>query len=137
MCAMLYVRFIAPVALSRARADAGIFGPAYAARRSPTVPEWLRGAIAEEIAWFEERLDVPERFGVVTRRSARPYAGVCWFRPEAQEPIAHAYALKALLDEAGTPIRVATSAAPGDIVWRDASQIVAIPPRDRPVRWLM
>ncbi|MEZ5920709.1 MAG: hypothetical protein R3C60_05095 [Parvularculaceae bacterium] len=32
---------------------------------------------------------------------------------------------------------VATTNAPGDIVWRDANQIVAIPHRENPVRFVM
>lgn len=134
MCARLYVRFISPRPLRHICADAGIFGPAHDAMRDEATPHWLRSAIADEIGWFEQRLAVPTRFGIVTRRSRRPYAGVCWFQPEAQECIARAYALKALVDEAGVPISVATTRAPGDIVWRDMAQVVAIPDRDYPVR---
>jgi hypothetical protein len=127
MAAQFYVRFIAPRRLETARACAGLFGPAYAATRDERVEDWLRAEIRREIDWFEDHLAVPQRFGVVTRRSKRAHAGVCWFRPEAQHQIAHAFALKALLDLAGTPIAVTRSAAPGDIVWRDNHQIVAIP----------
>ena len=136
MAAQFYVRFIAPRRLRAARAYAGLFGPAYAASRAESVDGWLRAAIREEIDWFEGNLDVPARFGVVTRKSKRPFAGVCWFRPEAQDQIAHAYALKALLDLAGMPIAVTRSAAPGDIVWRDRAQVVAIPRREASLRWM-
>ncbi|MCB2096306.1 MAG: hypothetical protein AB7F91_02680 [Parvularculaceae bacterium] len=137
MAAQFYVRFVSRRPIAHARADYGIFGPAYAASRDQRLPDWLRGAIREELDWYEANLDVPARFGVVTRRSRRPSAGVCWFRPEAQAQIAHAYRLRALLDIAGAPIAVVTTNAPGDIVWRDENQIVAIPRRDNPVRFLM
>lgn len=136
MAAQFYVRFIAPRRLRTARAYAGLFGPAYAATRAQSVEDWLRAEIRREIDWFEDHLAVPRRFGVVTRRSKRSHAAVCWFRPEAQDQIAHAYALKALLELAGMPIAVTRSAAPGDIVWRDTAQIVAIPRRDASVRWI-
>lgn len=136
MAAQFYVRFISPRAIPPARATYGLFRPAYAASRDEALPDWLRAEIRREIDWFEDHLDVPRRFGVVTRKSKRAYAGVCWFRPDAQNQIAHGYALRALLDLADMPIAAVTSAAPGDIVWRDAAQVVAIPRREMPMRWM-
>ena len=70
---------------------------------------------------------MPDRFGVVTRKSNRRYGGVCWFRDDARDCIAHAYTLAALLGEAGVPVTRLKTDAPGDIVYRDAHQIVAMP----------
>lgn len=131
----MYIRFVAPRALRSARADCGIFGPAYAFRDSRTTPSYLRDEIAREIAWFCDRLPVPQRFGVVTRKSRRPYAGICWFRDDARDAIAHADTLTALLGECDVPIIRIATAQPGDIVYRDDMQIVAMPRPETPVRW--
>jgi hypothetical protein len=127
----MYVRFVEPRRLGEARVDAGLFGAAYRLRDDgDDTPAYLRDAIAEEIAWFCENLAAPDRFGVRTRRSDRSYAGVCWFRPGAREQLSRAHGLAALLREGGVTVVKITSRRPGDIVWRDAQQIVAIPRRE-------
>lgn len=137
MCAERFIRFATatPAPCTRG-AIYGLFRPAYAWRDWAETPDWLRAALAEEIRWFEVNLAVPRRFGVVTRRSNRSHAGVCWFTGEARAAIRHADALAALLAECGVPLSRIVSEAPGDIVWRDGQQIVAIPRRDRPARWV-
>ena len=131
----MFIRFVAPRALRTAQADCGIFGPAYACRDDQATPRYLRNQLAEELAWFCGGLPVPSRFGVTTRKSKRPYAGVCWFRDDAREAIARAHALAALLDECDVPIARVMTDQPGDIVYRDAMQVVAIPRTATPVRW--
>lgn len=132
----MYVRFIEPRRLHEARGDAGLFGAAYRLRDDDALtPPYLRAAIAEEIDWFCRHLAVPDRFGVRTRRSDRAYAGVCWFRPDAREFLSRAHGLAALLREGGVPVVKIKSRRPGDIVWRDAQQIVAIPKRGEERYW--
>ena len=141
MCAIIipragrFVRFTSARPLAHTRADAGIFGPAYCVRRSDHYPQWLRNAVSAEIAWFENNLDAPTRFGVATRRSCRNYAGLCWFRPEARPEIAHAFALAALLREGDIAIGVLETDDPGEIVYRDRAQVVAMPRRSAPPRY--
>jgi len=131
----MFIRFVAPRALRSARADSGIFGPAYAFRDSRATPDYLRNEIAQEITWFCDCLPVPKRFGVVTRKSRRPYAGICWFRDDARSAIAHANTLATLLGECDVPITRVITDAPGDIVYRDDMQVVAMPRPETPVRW--
>lgn len=134
MCAAYYIRFATDRAAPWTRgATFGLFGPAYEARDSGALPDWLRAAIGEEIGWFEANLAVPSRFGVVTRRSDRAYGGVCWFRDAARDAIRHADTLAALVIEAGAPLTRLVSESPGDIVWRDDQQIVAMPRRRRAI----
>ena len=123
----MYIRFVTPQRAGDARGvPAGVFRADY-----PRAPWWIDRAIRAEYRWFNENLPVPRRFGVVTRKSDRAFGGVCWFRDDARDCIAHAYALAALLTEAGVPVTRLLTDAPGDIVWRDAHQIVAMPPRGR------
>ncbi|MEL6372204.1 MAG: hypothetical protein AAFY84_14440 [Pseudomonadota bacterium] len=135
MCAQAYIRFIAPFrAFGNPKNAAGFFRPAYDFRngRRPA-PGWLRDAIAEEIAWFCDYLPVPHRFGVVTRKSQRRYAGICWFRDDAHETLRHAYNLAALVEIGDVPVTRVIAYNPGNIVYRDAQQVVAIPRKDAPI----
>jgi hypothetical protein len=135
MCAQMalraarYLRFTSARPLEWAPADAGIFGPAYFVRDSAAAPAWLRDSVAREIDWFCEHLDAP------TRKSRRAFAGVCWFRPEARACIGHAHALAALLRESDIAIGVLETDDPGEIVYRDRAQIVAMPRRSAPPRY--
>ncbi len=131
----MYVRFVTPRASCAARADRGLFGPAYWFRDNRGAPQYLRDAIADEIDWFRAYLPVPDRFGVVTRRSQRPYAGICWYRDNARNAIAHSHALRWLLAECDLPTGQIVTDYPGDIVYRDDQQIVAMPRPGTPVRW--
>lgn len=130
---VMYIRFVAPVRLVEARADAGLFSILDEAERD--APEWLRDAIEREVAWFNRCMPVPRRFGVRTRKSDRRWAGVCWFRPEAREELRRAYALASLLCEAGVSVARIKSRRPGDIVYRDDVQVVAIPRRGSEPVW--
>ena len=84
--------------------------------------------LAETFAWLNEHLPCPPfsarfRSGIWTRDA------VCWFRPEAREPIGHLWSIVAILKEHGVPVRLLTSAKPGRIVYEDRFQVVAETPR--------
>lgn len=119
----MYLRFIvvAPQALSH-----GIFRSDYHPRYDDNLPEWLRAPIEEHYAWFNNNLAIPRRLTVVSRRR-RVYAGICWFRSEAREHIAHARELACLIHEAGHPTSMLKTRFPGQILYRDDHQIVAKP----------
>ncbi|MEL7486603.1 MAG: hypothetical protein AAGJ87_05210 [Pseudomonadota bacterium] len=126
----MYMRFTTPYAAAKTRgARHGIFGPAYWVWRDGSQPDWLRAAIRDDLDWFNDHLPVPYRFGVVTRKSHRPYGGVCWFRDDAGAMIDRARRIAALLDQAGVPVTRLRARAPGDIVYRDPWQVVAMPRR--------
>lgn len=125
----MFIRFVTPDLAGAARgAQLGVFRS-----NLPCAPQWLNRAIRDEYRWFNENLRVPSHLGVVTRKSNRRYAGVCWFRDDARDCVAHAWILTGLLNEAGVPVTRLVTDAPGDIVYRDDQQIVAIPHRERPL----
>jgi hypothetical protein len=132
----MYVRFISPWPLTRRGVDRGLFGPAGWCEGDPGVPEVLRRALRAEIDWFNQRLPVPPRRGFVVRSRKRWLShGLCWFVAEAREPIAHAFALAALLGECGVPVTKVATRRPGQILYRDAWQIVAKPEESTPTAW--
>lgn len=124
----MFLRFTTPrQVVWPAGAPVGFFGPAYDLSRDEMQPEWLRHEVRRELDWFEDALPRPNRFGVSTRRSRRPYAGVCWFRDDALAAIWHAHGLAALLEEGGVPVTRHICERPGQIVYWDQSQVVAMP----------
>lgn len=61
--------------------------------------------------------------------------GICWFVDDDREMIAHAFALAALIGEAGVPASKVATRRPGTILYRDPWQIVAKPEAATPVTW--
>lgn len=124
----MYVRFHSPWAEVRRGVHYGLFGPAYECARDWSVAEVLRAALWHEIDWFEANLPVPARraFRVKSRKRWRN-VGICWFTDGAREMIAHAFVLRALLRECGVPVTKVATHRPGQILYRDAYQMVAKP----------
>lgn len=85
-------------------------------------------AIRRELDWFNEWLPVPRRFGVVAK--GRWWSdGICWFRDDAREMVAHAYVLAALIEECGMPVYRRWTRDPGQVLYKDRWQVVAMPER--------
>ena len=125
----MYLRFTAPGAVTRARVAPGLFGPAgYLAWNESAAADPLRTAIRAELDWFNEQLPVPRRFSV--RSKGRWWSdGICWFRDDAHEVIAHGNALAALIEECGIPITRVWTRDPGQVLYSDRWQVVAKPER--------
>ena len=123
----MYVRFVGPWR-GRRGSRLGMFrDPSWTVDAS-RVGEALRLAVCEQLDWFSANLPVPRRrfFLVKSRRAWLP-DGICWFRDDAREMIARGFALAALLGECGLPVSKVATRAPGQILYRDAYQIVARP----------
>lgn len=131
----MYVRFVSPRPADRARGHYGLFA-ASGVWRDPDTPEAHAAAIREEVVWFRRNLPVPHWrcFEVKSRR--RYYnEGICWFRDDAREMLRHAFVLTALLRDLGVLVGRLHTDRPGQILYRDAWQIVAKPDKATPVRW--
>ncbi len=132
----MYVRFHSPWAEVRHGVHYGLFGPAYDHARHPGVAEGLRRALWHEIDWFEQHLPVPARRSFVVKSKKRwRSVGICWFVDGAREMIAHAFTISALLHECGVPVSKVATHRPGQILYRDAYQIVAKPDEATPTVW--
>lgn len=132
----MYVRFITPWWEVRRGVHYGLFGPAYHCARDREVPFVLREAIWIEIDWFCANLPVPARrsFQVKSRKRWRS-DGICWFVDDAREMIGRAFTLAWLLRECGVPVTKVATHRPGQILYRDAYQIVAKPEAATPTVW--
>ena len=114
----------------------GIFGPAYRVRRDPSYPLYLRRAVHEDLRWFEDKLPVPPagRFYVRSKTWWRSQ-GICWFKPGAREMIRRAFGLRAILAECDIFISELRTDQPGQILYKDAFQIIAKPAAETPTVW--
>ena len=134
----MYVRFTAPVprergpgqwSVTRARVDPGFFRSGYDVW-SGDASDPVKIAIRRELDWFNEYLPVPSRVSVKAKGVWHD-DGVCWFRDTAREAIAHAHTLAALIEECGIRIDRTWTRDPGQILYRDHWQVVAMPERYR------
>lgn len=90
--------------------------------------EPVRIALRREIDWFNNELPVPKRFGV-RARGVWWDDGICWFRDDAREMLAHMQALVSLVEECGVPVERNWTRDPGQLLYRDRWQVVAKPER--------
>lgn len=124
----MYLRFTGPGTVTRARVAPGLFrtGNRTLWKRDRNDP--VKIALRRELDWFNEHLPIPGRFCVVAKGVEWP-DGVCWFRDDAREMVAHAYTLAALIEECGVPIERTWTRDPGQVLYRDRFQVVAKPER--------
>jgi len=127
----MYMRFVVPEWCDQAGTECGFFAEAYRIARDETLPDWLRDCVRAELDWFGRCLDVPRQLNRTFRRRGTVH-GVCWFRPEAGEHISRARHMGWLMTEAGCPVEEIRTRYPGEVIWRDAAQIVARPGADVP-----
>ena len=131
----MYVRFIVP-SRGRRGVDHGLFRHARSSTEDSRVHEALREAIRLELDWFNANLPVPrQRVFLVKSRGRWLADGICWFLDDAREMIAHAFTLASLLRECGLPSAKVATRSPGQILYRDAWQIVAKPEEGTPIAW--
>ncbi len=132
----MYLRFISTQRTNVRGVDGGIFRVTYDARHDTETPAFLRAAISSEVNWFCEHLPSPNyrHFEVRSRKVMRA-VGICWFKADAREMIARAFGLKALLAECGYFITTQGTDNPGQILYKDAFQIIAKPRPSTPTKW--
>ena len=122
----MYIRFVTGQFDRDSGLDCGFFQSTYGIRHNRwEIDPWLRAEISRSLDWFEDHMEEPERFDP-TSRKRRGHWGVCWFRPEAKRHLREAHHMAWLLNEAGIPVHRVRARNPGEIVWQDDHQIVAI-----------
>jgi len=94
------------------------------------MPSWIRNQLIEAFDWFKTYLPGPdEKYFQNWFVREHHWDSICWFKASAAHMIKRAWALKALIEEAGRPISVISTCAPGSITYQDKYQIVAHPLR--------
>jgi hypothetical protein len=124
----MYIRFTTPGTVTRAGIAPGPFTGAHQLSwRHHDEP--LGEALWHELHWFNTHLPVPRGKRPFSVRSKRRWYkdGVCWFRDDAREMLTHAHVMAALIEECGVPVVRRLAEHPGQILYRDAWQVVAKP----------
>lgn len=132
----MYIRFISPERASRGRGCYGLFQAALDLVYDTETPDFIYYPVREELDWFNEHLPAPKGRSLCVRsRKVWRDDGICWFRDDAGEMIAHAHLLARLVREWHVPIALISTRNPGQILYKDAYQIVAKPDANTPVGW--
>lgn len=130
----MYLRFVSPLkhgGSARPRdLHMGIFQAVITCRDDVDMPAWLHAQLIAEFDWFKDYLPSPDE-KYFQYRYVREYHwdSICWFKDSARQMIKRTWALKALIEQAGLPISVISTSAPGRITYQDKYQIVAHPLR--------
>ena len=132
----MYVRFVSPLHSHTRTGAYGLFRGAAWMVNEPETPKVLRDAMNIELDWFNEHLPRPRyRDFEVRSRKVWHRDGICWFRDDAQEMIRRAFVLASLLRDCGANISKLATDRPGQVLYRDAYQIIAKPEAATPVSW--
>ena len=132
----MYIRFISPERASRGRGCYGLFQAAVDLVYDEQIPDFVYAPVREELDWFNANLPAPkDRHFCVRSRKVWRDDGICWFRDDAREMIAHAHLLARLVREWHVPITLLNTRNPGQILYQDDYQIVAKPDADTLVGW--
>lgn len=125
----MYLRFTVPGTVTRARVAPGPFRIASDLYWDGTQEDDpVLVALRRELDWFNENLPIPKRFGVVAK-GVTWRDGVCWFRDDAREMLAHMQVLASLVAELDIPVTRHWTRDPGQVLYRDRWQVVAKPER--------
>ena len=123
----LFVRFVVPVRNEYSARATGVFQVRELCRRCELTPPVDR-RIRRAFGWFGDNLPVPP---VVKKCDD----GLCWFRREPENPRSHdahealrrAFLLASYLRRVGVSVETVQTDEPGEVLYRDRWQIVAVP----------
>jgi hypothetical protein len=127
-----FVRFVVPYRDEVTGCATGIFHVQTLCRRSDLSPRARQG-IRQAFAWYAVELPVPP---VVKRRKK----ALSWFRrepespsdTEAREPLRRAFLLASALRRWGVEVETVQTDDPGQVLYEDRWQVVAVPQRHTP-----
>ncbi|MEM8917922.1 MAG: hypothetical protein AAGE37_03600 [Pseudomonadota bacterium] len=132
----MYVRFVSPQPMEDRPGYYGIFYAALEIVYDEETPYHVYLPIRELLNWYNENLPQPEANRFLVRSRKRYLSdGICWFHDDAHEMIGRAFVLAGLLRDCGVNISKLATDRPGQILYRDAYQIVAKPEAETPVEW--
>ncbi len=119
----IYIRFVTHERDDQSGSSRGVFHAAYELQKSTQLESHEYDWLGETIIWYQDNLPVPSYF---KRRKADDSA-ICWFRVSAQGKIGRLWEMVHLLKEYGVYVRTIRTRNPGEIVFQDEYQIVAVP----------
>ncbi len=120
----MYLRFQGRVPNLGTASKLGIFQLAFELRDRFDAPDYVTRIMAEHLSWLKLNLKSPKVLDDDDNARA-----ICWFKSAAQEPLAHIWPMKAMLEDYGYSIDVLKTRDPGRIIYEDDWQVAAKPRR--------
>jgi hypothetical protein len=118
----LYIRFQGRVKNSRANSCLGIFQMAFELRDGQILEKYFEKELVESIDWLKMHLKSPD----VLKRG-ESFRAISWFQPRAKEPLKRIRKIKFILEEHGYIIDTIKTKNPGNVIYEDGWQVIAIP----------
>ena len=124
----MFVRFVVGTSAENPAWLTGVITEARILRDQGELHNYEESLLEEVFEWFNSNLPCPPFKEKLQRGEWTPDA-VSWFRSEAKESIGRIWDIIALLKEHGVPVRLVSTAKPGEIVYADDFQVVAETPK--------
>jgi hypothetical protein len=126
---MAFIRFVVSEVHPDSGVNNGLFDLAYTLRDADDVSNEDRQVLADQLAWFAQRLSTPKRFN---RSSSKGYyrrttRGIAWFRDTAIEHIARMHEMRRIVEANGHAVELIREERIGYVVYEDDVQVVAEP----------
>ncbi len=118
----MFKRFVVGHINKQSGVNQGILGVAYRISREKQLDGACGIDLDEHLEWLMNSFAIPDIFD-----KPESLKGVCWFKETATEIIAHVLAIIPHVEKCGFTVSELTSELPGDIIYEDNSQIVAVP----------
>lgn len=102
----------------------GIFQLAFELRDRTDLPDYAYQELKKHIDWLRMHLESP-----AILKEDEHFRAISWFRSDAEAPLEHIWAIKAVLEEFGYHIDLIKTKDPGIVIYEDGWQVVAKPKR--------
>jgi hypothetical protein len=118
----MYTRFTIDKLNNQSGVDQGILGAAFKLQNSGNLDADAHAELRIVLDWLQKNVTTPDIFDM-----PRNLKGVCWFKDSQIEVIAKVSSIFPIMRSNGFDIRETRSSNPGEIIYEDIDQIVAIP----------
>jgi hypothetical protein len=125
----MYIRFVIDTKDERSGRRKGIFAALGILKKHPEISGLDYKRYRELAEWFNENLDMPEKFHRSSKPHAKPKA-LSWYKDSAKEFIKKTREVSELLEKYGIKVTMLKSKRPGYIVYESETQVVAEPYND-------
>ncbi len=120
----MYLRFQGVLPNPGTASKLGIFQLAFQLRDQHELPAYAHAELQRNLEWLKVHLDAPDILDLDEH-----FRAICWFKPEAHEPLARIWPIKFVLDDFGYRIDLIKASDPGCVIYEDGWQIAAKPRR--------
>lgn len=125
----MYIRFVVDIKDERSGRRKGVFAALGVFKKTPEVSGQDYSSYRKLVEWFNENLDMPNKFNRSSRSNAKPKA-LSWYKDSATKYIQKTREVAELLTKYGIEVEMLKTNRPGYIVYESETQIVAEPYND-------